>query len=111
MNLIHQCAIENNVDPDGNPAGGSVTGTGLNISWQRGPLGRGEDRQLPNGAFVETVISAAVQRIQYYQTTSSGKFACRENAIAITKLEEALLWLDKRTRDREARSVEGTHQK
>lgn len=99
----------NELDANGNPSGGSVSGVGLSISWQIGPLGRGADRQLPNGAFVETVIDAARQRIEFYQKASNGKFACRENAIAITKLEEALLWLDKRTRDREARQVEGTH--
>ena len=57
---------------------------------------------------METVIDMARQRIQYYQES---KFKCRENAIAITKLEEVLLWLNKRTRDREALDVEGTHAK
>lgn len=98
---------ENNTDGDGRPAGGFVEGCGFDIIWQDGPLGRGDDRELPNGAFVEDVIEAARQRIAYYQ---EGEFRCRENAIAITKLEEALLWLDKRTRDREDRGVEGTHE-
>jgi hypothetical protein len=111
MNAIKDCIVQNVEDVNGNPAGGSVTGTGLNIEWQNGPLGRGEARKEPNGAFVETVLSAALQRIEWYQTASNGKFKCRENAIAITKIEEALLWLDKRTRDREARQVEGTHTK
>lgn len=111
MNAIKDCVIQNIEDANGNPTGGDVLGTGLKIEWQNGPLGRGEERVEPNGAFVETVISAALQRIEWYQTASNGKFKCRENAIAITKLEEALLWLDKRTRDREARQVEGTHQK
>lgn len=39
------------------------------------------------------------------------KFACRENAIAITKLQEAEMWLRERTRDREERGVEGTSSK
>lgn len=88
------------------PSGGFVEGTGLRIDWQNGPLGRDADRKEPNGAFVETVIAAALQRIEHYQTT---KFACRENAIAITKLEEALHWLNSRTQKREKRQVEGTH--
>ena len=98
----------NKRDASGNPAGGDVNGTGLMIVWQNGPLGTAEDgtRIEPNGAFVETVIAAAKQRIEHYQDS---KFACRENAIAITKLEEALMWLNKRTADREARKVEGTH--
>ena len=99
----------NTTDNNGNPTGGNVSGVGLSISWQNGPLGRDADRQVPNGAFVETVIEAARQRIEFYQTANNKKFACRENAIAITKLEEALLWLNKRTQDREARQVEGTH--
>lgn len=39
------------------------------------------------------------------------KFSCRENAIVITKLEEALMWLNKRTEDRKQRGVEGKHLK
>jgi len=93
-------------DENENPTGGNVVGTGLNIEWQDGPLGNGADRKEPNGAFVETVIDAARQRIVFYQES---KFKCRENAIAITKLEEALMWLNKRTVDRERRQVEGTH--
>ena len=93
-------------DEQGNPAGGHTTGTGIDIVWQNGPLGRGADRRPPNGAFVEGVIAAALDRIQYYQAS---RFKCRENALAITKLEEALHWLEHRTRDREFRAVEGTH--
>jgi len=94
-------------DPAGNPAGGYVQGIGLDINWQKGPLGRGPERAEPNGAFVETVIAAAIQRIEYY---NAGKFRCRENSLAITHLEEALHWLNHRTAAREARQVEGTHQ-
>lgn len=103
--MQQELIVENN-DKDGMPAGGSVMGVGLAISWQNGPLGRDGDRLEPNGAFVEGVIQAAVQRIQYYQDS---KFACRENALALTKLEEALHWLNHRTAAREARQVEGTH--
>jgi len=95
-------------DSEGNPAGGKTMGTGINIDWQNGPLGRGVERIEPNGAFVEGVIEAAIDRIQYYQDS---KFNCRENAIALTHLETALLWLNKRTADRENRNVEGTHNK
>lgn len=102
---------ENHTDDKGFPAGGYVEATGIDIRWQKGPLGRGEDRISANGAFVEDVIAAAVQRIEHYQEAADGRFRCRENAIALTHLETALLWLDKRTRDREARGVEGTHNK
>jgi len=97
------------VDENGNPTGGETTGTGISIRWQDGPLGRGKDRQKPNGAFVEGVIAAAIDRIRFYQQASAGRFACRENALAITHLEEALHWCNHRTAEREAREVEGTH--
>lgn len=108
------------IDEVGNPSGGETYATGLAIKWQNGPLGRGADRKDPNGAFVEGVIQAAIGRLRFYQTAgvasdkrglpgAAGKFACRENAIALTKLEEALMWLEKRTADREAREIEGTH--
>lgn len=108
MNAIEKCKVKNYSDPSGNPHGGSVSGIGLEIEWQKGPLGRIEDgtRVEPNGAFVETVIAAVVKRIEFYQES---KFKSRENAIALTHLETALLWLNKRTQDREKRKVEGTH--
>lgn len=95
-------------DEDGNPAGGSTSGRGISISWQNGPLQKSEGgtRDEPNGAFVEGVLAAALGRLQHYQES---KFKCRENALAITKIEEALHWLDERTAGREARGVEGTH--
>lgn len=93
-------------DEHGKPAGGTTWGVGIQITWQNGPLGRGDARREPNGAFVEGVIAAAIDRIQYYQAS---QFACRENALALTKLQEALHWLEHRTADREARAVEGTH--
>lgn len=97
---------ENHLDENANPTGGFVSGTGISITWQNGPLGRGEERLAPNGAFVEGVIQAALQRLEHYQET---KFKCRENSLAITKLKEALHWLESRTAKREARQVEGTH--
>ena len=106
--MLGKFSAENYNDDQGNPAGGWAEGKGINIDFQNGPLGTGLDRIEPNGAFVETVIAIALQRIQYYQDS---KFACRENALAITKLEEALHWLNHRTASREIRGVEGTHNK
>ena len=95
------------VDENGNPAGGLTTGTGIRIDWQDGPLAVDGVRREPNGAFVEGVIKAAIDRLEFY---NSGKFRCRENSLAITHLEEALHWCNHRTAQREARGVEGTHQ-
>ena len=93
-------------DSNGNPEGGQTFGRGFAIAWQRGPLGRGEDRQEPNGAFVEDVIDAAKDRLEFYQRS---KFACEENATAIKHLESALGALESRSAKRESRGVEGTH--
>lgn len=92
---------------DGNPAGGKTVGTGINIDWQNGPLQIGElPRLAPNGAFVEGVIEAAIDRLEFYQESP---FACEYNAQAIVALEQALIELNARTRDREDRGVEGSH--
>jgi len=57
-----------------------------------------------NGCQVDTLIHAARKMI----AGLNEKFPCRENACAITKLDEAIHWLDARARDREKRGVEGT---
>lgn len=41
----------------------------------------------------------------------NGKFATRENAVALTHIEEALLWMNKRVEDRIERNVLGTNNK
>ena len=57
-----------------------------------------------NGCQVDTLIEAAKVIIEGLNK----KFPCRENAMVITKLDEALLWSIKRKLDRESRNVEGT---
>jgi hypothetical protein len=57
-----------------------------------------------NGCQVDEVITTAKMMIEGL----NAKFPCRENAVAITKLDEALMWLDKRKKDRLKRNVEGT---
>lgn len=56
-----------------------------------------------DGTTNEEVLAMLIDRMQYLQS----KFPCRENAIVITKLEESLMWLNKRTQDRIKRGVEG----
>lgn len=75
-----------------------------NIKFQNGPvLEFGV-----NGISNEALLAIVEDRLIGFQ---SGAFACRENAVALTKLQEAMMWLQKRTRDRMARGVEGTNQK
>lgn len=56
-----------------------------------------------DGTTNEDVLSMLIDRLN----SLNKKFPCRENALAITKCEEALLWLNKRTADRVMRGVEG----
>ena len=59
-----------------------------------------------NGLQVEEALGQVLARIKEYNL----EVPCRENSIVITKLEESIMWLNKRTADREARGVEGTHE-
>jgi hypothetical protein len=59
-----------------------------------------------NGTTLEEMLNVSIERLNQLNR----RFPCRENSVAITKMEEALMWLDKRTKDRKLRGVEGTHQ-
>lgn len=74
------------------------------ISFQDGPI-----REVgTNGITPEVLLAILIDHLRGFQ---SSQFSCRENAIALTKLEEATHWLHSRTRARVARGVEGTHEK
>ena len=88
-------------DENDNPTGGTSKGEGYSIEWQNGV-------QEPNGAILEDVIASCVDRLDFFQ---GSKFACRENALAVTKLQEALHWLNHRTLERRRRGVEGSYTK
>lgn len=76
----------------------------VDIKFQNGPI----KEFGVNGVTQEVLLAIVIDRLRGFQ---SGEFKCRENAIALTHIEEALMWLQKRTRDRLARGVEGTNQK
>lgn len=100
---------ENVTDANGNPTGGKVRGPGLQIDWQDGPIkGSTGDKPYGTGAFVEDVMLAAILRLRFFQAS---KFSCRENACALTKLEEALMWMQRRHEERFERGVQGLHEK
>ena len=56
-----------------------------------------------NGCQVQTIIAAAKSIVEGLNE----KFPCRENAMVITKLDEALMWSELRTKNRNKRGVEG----
>lgn len=59
-----------------------------------------------DGTTNEEVLMMLIDRLRHLHE----KLPSRECALAITKSEEALLWLNRRTEDRKQRGVEGTHQ-
>jgi len=75
----------------------------ISFTIQKGPIKEAG----VNGCQVDTLIEAAKLILEGFNKN----FPCRENSLAITKLDEALMWLEKRTKDRVKRQVEGTNQK
>ncbi len=74
----------------------------MRLTFQNGPI----KEVGTNGLTQEVLLAIVVDRLRSFQ---SGPYACRENALALTKIEEAVHWLHSRTRARVARGVEGTH--
>ena len=74
------------------------------ILFQNGPI----NEVGVNGITQEVLLAIVADRLRSFQ---GGPFACRENALALTKIEEAQHWLQQRTLERMRRGVEGTHNK
>lgn len=74
------------------------------IDFQCGPI----QENGVNGVANEDLLVMVLTRLESFQNS---EYRCRENALAITNIEQALLWLRKRTMGREKRGVEGTHVK
>lgn len=74
------------------------------ITFQHGPIAEVGH----NGISNEALLAIVEDRLLGFQ---SSDYACRENAVALTHIQTAMMFLQKRTRDRMARGVEGTSQK
>lgn len=72
----------------------------LVVNFQNGPIAEVG----VNGVTQEILLAIVIDRLRSFQ---SGPFSSRENALALTKCEEALHWLQQRTIDRMRRGVEG----
>lgn len=75
---------------------------GLVVLFQNGPI----NESGINGITQEVLLAIVADRLKSFQ---AGPFACRENALALTKIEEAQHWLQQRTIARMRRGVEGTN--
>lgn len=84
--------------------GGNVIGKAVHtVKFQNGPI----KEFGVNGITQEALLAIVIDRLRSFQ---DGPFRCRENAIALTHIEEALMWLQRRTAARIKRGVEGTNQ-
>ena len=75
------------------------------ITFQNGPI---NEVGGVNGSFNEDLLTIVHDRLDHF---SKGNYATRENALAKTDVESALLRLHQRTLDRERREVINTSEK
>ena len=75
------------------------------IQFQCGPR---KEEGSTAGVLDADLLEIVRHRLQCFQ---KGEYSTRENACALTHIEEALMWLNKRKEDRKARGVLGTYQK
>ena len=75
------------------------------ILFQNGPISA--DGNGVNGITHEALLAILADRLRSFQ---EGPYRCKENACALTHIEEAMMWLQRRTLARMRRGVEGTHQ-
>lgn len=101
-NGYHEYTIKYDLYPVGEPKETYLAGK---IIFQKGPR---NDSNSQHGVMNEDLLEIVRHRLQSFQ---SGEYATRENTLALTHIEEALLWLNKRVEGRIERNVLGTYNK
>lgn len=86
------------------PDGSLTTDLVCRLSFQNGPVKEAGF----NGFSQESLLAIVIDRLKSFQ---AGPYSTKENACALTHLQEAMHWLHARTHDRLRRDVEGTNQK
>lgn len=79
--------------------------TAADIQFQCGPR---KEFDSIHGVIDTDLLEIVRDRLKGFQ---SGEYACRENACALTHIEEALMWMNRRVEDRIERNVLGTEEK
>ena len=101
LNQVEVKHVSNDVFPPGHyyvishPANGVYA----EVMFQNGPVKEVGVNGLTNEALLELVL----HRLRILNTN----FPCRENSLAITNIEQGVMWLEQRTKDRVKRNVEG----
>lgn len=75
------------------------------IEFQKGP--RAVENNI-HGVLDTDLLEIVRDRLKSFQ---AGEFSCRENACALTHIEEALMWMNRRVEERAERGVLGTNNK
>lgn len=84
-----------------------LTGKVISIPLVRGSKIEGENKiDKQDGVLPEQLLTVCKA---YLEAVNVGDFRNRNTAIAITKLEEALMWLNKRTEERRKKGILGTY--
>lgn len=109
-NACHEYMIQRTVIEDVKEVGKNVEFTKrtipiANIQFQHGP--RNEEGST-TGVLDTDLLEIVRDRLKAFQT---GDYATRENACALTHIEEALMWMNKRVEDRAERGILGTTKK
>lgn len=109
-NAVNEALTVTRVDDASSPAtpwdrpeyriGDGTPEVDVTLRFQHGPIGEVG----VNGLTIEALTAVILDKLRGFQESP---YSCRENACAITKYEEALMWLHKRTNDRVRRGVEG----
>jgi len=81
---------------------GDIAKMDTRICFQNGPI----KEHGVNGVMNEDLLVIVIDRLKCFQCS---EYRCKDNALALAKLEEALGHLNHRTTEREQRGVEGTH--
>ena len=108
LNLVFRC---NDVGPGGAyhdyliELDGSGKVFGIPIAFQKGAR---KDPDARHGVLDSDLLEIVRDRLTAFQ---AGEFACRENEMALTNIEEALMWMNRRAEDRAERNVLGTYNK
>lgn len=71
----------------------------VDITFQNGPI----KEHGVNGITNEALLAIILHRLRVLNHI----YPCRENSLAITNIEQGLMWLEQRTKDRLSRGVEG----
>lgn len=88
-------------ETDGSPEDGIIV---TRVKFQKGAI----HESGINGSTNEALLAIVIDRLRGF---AGGQFPSRETSIALTKCEEALHWMEARTRERAVRGVEGKHER